>query len=728
MNPSKFHRQLRPTDGLVALLLAWGTLAALLATMNVGFPRDEGFYFRYAAIYQSWLSDVWNGEEEALSSKTIDSTWKNNREHPPLAKVLFGLSWGNLAEKRRPINRMERSKKGDWVHVSGLRRGEGFKEGESIVILRPRTGAEAGLPSVERVMARATIDAVRKGRVRARVNDGALTYADFKDRCGGRYGPPGAWSGCEAVVESDLGKMEETTAFRFPTAVWMALLVGSLYLFGTLTIGRFGALFAALSILFIPRHFYHAHLTTFDVPVMTMIFWLLVSFWFSLKSRRWALVTGVLFGLALLTKLNAFFIPVVLGLWWLTGIRRGAKEGRLALPGTPFSLPPIPRAFWTMPLLGFPIFVLFWPRLWFNGWEHFVEYVRFHMEHEHYMQNYFGEILAYPPFPLSFPFGMTLFTVPLPVLLLGIVGGALLLGRGLKTRFIPDNPFSFGAFLGIHALFPIVLIALPSTPVFGGIKHWMTAMPFFALLGGLGFERMRMALFQGQKGVKREVLSILLLLLCLIPGVRSTLHVHPEGTASYNTLIGGLPGAADASMQRQFWGGQTRQGLEFLNKNVPRGAKVYFHKSPRGCWDLYRKEGLLRADIQHVADLHNFNTIEKDLSKTAYAVYHHQKSHDDYELAIWRAYETEAPVWQYAVDGVPLLSIYRNERKSHELERRKEKRQRLRKKKPKRPGIPSISPKKTPSSTRNSEKKLREKTEKSESRRGAQRRRASTKK
>ena len=101
------------------------------------------------------------------------------------------------------------------------------------------------------------------------------------------------------------------------------------------------------------------------------------------------------------------------------------------------------------------------------------------------------------------------------------------------------------------------------------------------------------------------------------------MKIHPEGTAYYNALIGGLPGAADASMQRQFWGGQTRQGLEFLNEHVPRGGKVYFHKSPRGCWDLYRKEGLLRSDIQHVADLHNFNKIEDDIRKTTHAVYHH---------------------------------------------------------------------------------------------------------
>ena len=34
-------------------------------------------------------------------------------------------------------------------------------------------------------------------------------------------------------------------------------------------------------------------------------------------------------------------------------------------------------------------------------------------------------------------------------------------------------------------LAPIVIIALPSTPIFGGTKHWFTAYPFMVLFAGL---------------------------------------------------------------------------------------------------------------------------------------------------------------------------------------------------------------------------------------------------
>ena len=44
-------------------------------------------------------------------------------------------------------------------------------------------------------------------------------------------------------------------------------------------------------------------------------------------------------------------------------------------------------------------------------------------------------------------------------------------------------------FVGL-GLFPICLIALPSIPIFGGTKHWLTAYPFLALLAAMGWGRL----------------------------------------------------------------------------------------------------------------------------------------------------------------------------------------------------------------------------------------------
>ena len=218
-----------------------------------------------------------------------------------------------------------------------------------------------------------------------------------------------------------------------------------------------------------------------------------------------------------------------------------------------------------------------------------------------------------------------------------------------------------GLFFAVQILGPMILIALPGSPIFGGIKHWLPAMPFFCLVAGLGFE---WVLKHVHTLVPRaRVLSTsTLLLLLLAPAIHATAHVHPHGTAYYNGLAGGEAGAAEWGMQRQFWGYATREGLEWLNEHVPPRGRVYFHKSHRGCWEMYRRDGLLRHDIRHLADIFDVDQLERRLKSTTHAIHHHQKDHDEYELAIWRAYGTTQPVFRFEHDGVPILSIYGNPR------------------------------------------------------------------
>ncbi len=78
---------------LVGLLAGAVYLTALLATAkDVGFTRDEGFYFSAARSYQKWFDVLIENPSDALTKKTIDRYWSNNHEHPALMKTLFGFS------------------------------------------------------------------------------------------------------------------------------------------------------------------------------------------------------------------------------------------------------------------------------------------------------------------------------------------------------------------------------------------------------------------------------------------------------------------------------------------------------------------------------------------------------------------------------------------------------------------------------------------------------------
>ena len=103
---------------------------------------------------------------------------------------------------------------------------------------------------------------------------------------------------------------------------------------------------------------------------------------------------------------------------------------------------------------GDSLFWVLWPRLWFEPWPRFLEYVQFHMHHEHYMQNYFGAILSYPPFPISFPFGMSALTLPPVLLCLGLIGTGFGLHHALRKGWWDREVFGVSELLLIHAFFP----------------------------------------------------------------------------------------------------------------------------------------------------------------------------------------------------------------------------------------------------------------------------------
>ena len=105
----------------------------------------------------------------------------------------------------------------------------------------------------------------------------------------------------------------EGTSFRFPAIALSALGVGLVYLWGARVSGRLAGMVAALSLAAMPRFFFHAHLACFDAPVVTMWSLCAYSYWRALDRSglpRAALV-GVTFALALNTKHNAWFLPIV---------------------------------------------------------------------------------------------------------------------------------------------------------------------------------------------------------------------------------------------------------------------------------------------------------------------------------------------------------------------------------------------------------------------------------
>jgi 4-amino-4-deoxy-L-arabinose transferase-like glycosyltransferase len=549
-------------DDLVAALLAAGAMVALVVTTrDLGYARDEGFYFSAADAYGRWFELLFSNPKAALEPKAIDAAWRVNSEHPGLVKSLFALS--NLVLQKK------------W-HLFAM--------------------------------------------------DG--------------------------------------TSYRFPGMLLAGLGTALVYRFGAEARDRLAGLFAAFALFFMPRFFYHAHLACFDAPIVTMFLLTAYCHW---KAQRegglgWPIATGVAFGLALDTKHNAWFLPILCvahAALLLLGARLRGEDTKIVLRRALASLS-------AMAVLGPLVMYALWPWIWHDTLPRLRAYARFHLEHEYYNMEFLGRTYWTPPMPRLYAPAMTLATVPtvtLGIFAVGVISCARKHIATISSALKGKQPARAdgGApdllwILGIGVCYGAWL--LPKTPIFGGTKHWMTAYPFLALFAGAGFSllvrllraELRRARITSVRRFSRGPVAAAGLFSILLAGpIVETFRSHPWGLSSYVPLVGGAKGAATLGLNRAFWGYTTGAVVDYLNREVPKRGAVYIHDTAWPSWEMLLRDGRLRKDIRAAGSTH-----EAD-----FALYHHEQHMQGQEYQAWVAYGTVRPDHVAGPDGVPVIWIYR---------------------------------------------------------------------
>ncbi len=604
-------------DVLFALLIgAFYTLLLLNTVDHLGYARDEGFYFSAARTYERWFELLWSDPTTAFDK--VDSFWRANNEHPALVKSLFALS-----------------------HHFTFKRWEWFAM--------------------------------------------------------------------------------EGTSFRFPAMVLSSLAVSLVYLWGARAAGRLAGVVAAVSLAAMPRFFFHAHLACFDAPVMAMWTLCAYTYWRSLQRGGWwwPLAVGITFGLALNTKHNSWFLPIVFTvhavamqlLYTLQRLGRGRwgiATGWLAAGWNAPRKTMLRRSLMSlsgMVIVGPLVFYALWPWIWHDTLPRLAAYAKFHLHHVYYNMEYFGANYWQPPMPRSYAFVMTAVTVPAVTLLLFVLGmvhvGRLELAviwRGvrrwvanLRTHEGATNPADEAE--GDHdsgdddssatagdeqALVASPTVWLwfmamgvqyaawlsPTTPIFGGTKHWMTAYPFLVLFAGVGLvaavRAARRFWFTRRQGIpawrqrlgRGSALEWGFAGAVLVAPVVETAHIHPWGLSSYSPLVGGAAGGATLGFNRGFWGYTTGSVAGYLNTTAPRRAGVYLHDTAGSSWDMLIRDGRIRRDIRGVWTV----------AGADFGLYHHEKHMSGVEYQNWVAFDTTAPDHLAGLDGVPVIWVYRHPR------------------------------------------------------------------
>lgn len=459
-----------------------------------------------------------------------------------------------------------------------------------------------------------------------------------------------------------------SSAFRFPAWVFAGFSVALVFALGRALLPRRAALLAALMWLSMPRVFWHMHLACFDIPVCAAHLWLVYAYYKGRWSLKGGLLIGIAFGLAISVKHNVLVTPAFFVLHWLVMEARGFKRTKSS-----FQVPAIPASFFFLAIVGPIVFVAHWPYVWSKTIERIGWYLGFHLKHEHYPILWFKDLLTAPPFPISFPFVMSAVTIPAPLLVvfsMGLLWAVYAAGRTIVHRIMgTDEPGDQRVPLGdtskeptgsvaflllLNIAFPFLLIALPSSPIFGGTKHWMNALPFLCILGAWVLEdafcRLKVLGQAYGANLKKRTIQIVTLFIfvgVLIPGIAISARVHPFGLASYNSVVGFARGAANTGFQRTFWGYEPRQELPFVNETMPKNGRIHFGDTNLDDYKMYRRDGLLRKDIRYSGNVSNAQMASVQPQGEFKAQW----------MKVLNNWQVNGPDVVVHIEGVPLVTI-----------------------------------------------------------------------
>jgi hypothetical protein len=127
------------------------------------------------------------------------------------------------------------------------------------------------------------------------------------------------------------------------------------------------------------------------------------------------------------------------------------------------------------------------------------------------------------------------------------------------------------------------------------------------------------------------------------------IHVGGYGDSAYNELAGEFAGATELGMERQFWSNNVSGVLDWINRNAPAGARIYFHEVTYGSFVAYKDNGMLRPDIQWT----------QGDDQAQFVPYQYMQEFRQQEYDIWNSFGTNEPVDGLYLDESPNITIYR---------------------------------------------------------------------
>ncbi len=430
------------------------------------------------------------------------------------------------------------------------------------------------------------------------------------------------------------GLLGDIAAHRLSNALLFSLLVATVFWMVSSMRGMAGGMFAALSLVLMPRMFFHAHLANIDTTVAITWFLVMYAFWRLESEPGWlpVAIVGLCYGLALATKMNAIVMPLVWGIWALLFRRNWLSIFRLAV----------------ITAIGAVAFVAMWPWLYHDTANRLLYYVLMASRFKDRPQFYLGQAL--PHVPWHYPFVITLAVVPLVITAMYLLGAV----QVARRRSVD----TWGWLLIINALTPLLFAATGLQAAYSGERHFIPAYPYLACLAGVGFasaldvlsaRAMQLYARLNQKRVRWGIAVMLAVL--FLPVLISMVQIHPYQLSYYSELVGGLRGATRLGLETTFWCETYRDALPYLNANAEQGASVWTENP--FVLRLYQGSGMLRQDLRATG-----GDIVSPLTADYVVVQMRQTAFAYYTPDVVNLMQSYDPVYSLTRQGVALLHLY----------------------------------------------------------------------
>lgn len=457
------------------------------------------------------------------------------------------------------------------------------------------------------------------------------------------------WSGFVWSIAKNF--TNDLLAHRLGNMILVAILAGLLYYWIQNSYGQVAGFASVAAFLTMPRFFFHAHLSALDVPAAFSAVVITFLFWITLNKTdwKWGIWLGVVWGLALATKINAAFVIVTIALWLLIFRREKNLFVRLLIMG----------------ITAIPVFFIAWPWLYHHTIDRLVEYILFiTVNHWEIGQYYLGQFFMPPPWH----FGFVMLWAVLPITLTFLY----FTGFISAARARQDNGLSWLLFLS--ALTPILAIAIGQSMVYDNERLIMVSFPFLAALCGIGFAYLASLIEKFASRWNKPVLVrsgiVILALIAFVPQLISMMRLFPHLLSYYGEGVGGLRGATSLGLETTYWCESYQLALPILNEQTQPGDLVWVDPWSHDVMIYYQTQGYLRDDIYIMAPARVQSVLGADKPMPVprimneadwYVVQSRQTTLGEMvdKNPMLQIFAAQEVVYEYQYDGVTIFALYR---------------------------------------------------------------------